>query len=163
MSDVLILQAKSEDLPDICAIYERARQFMRDTGNPTQWGNIYPSAELVEDDICRRQSYVCKIDGRTEGAFVLQSGEDPAYAYLVEGSWASTAPYHTIHRIAASGRVHGIFPLCIRWCHENFGSLRIDTHPQNLIMQRLIPREGFRQSGLIQKSDGTYRLVYELI
>lgn len=163
MSVVLIRRAEPEDLPDICAIYQRARQFMRETGNPTQWGNVYPSRELAAEDIQKRQSYVCTIDGRTEGAFVLQPGEDPAYAHLVEGTWASTAPYHTIHRIASSGRVRGIFPICIRWCHENYGSLRIDTHPQNLIMQRLIPRAGFRQSGLIQKTDGSYRLVYELI
>ena len=40
-----------EDIPAIMAIYDVARQFMKDQGNPTQWDGGYPSAGLIEDDI----------------------------------------------------------------------------------------------------------------
>ena len=39
------------DMAKILEVYARARDFMAKNGNPTQWGDTYPSPELLEEDI----------------------------------------------------------------------------------------------------------------
>ena len=46
-----IRPAQVEDLDEILKIYEFAKKFMADTGNPTQWVGNYPQRELLEEDI----------------------------------------------------------------------------------------------------------------
>lgn len=159
--NVAFRSAGLEDLPEILAIYARARQFMKETGNPTQWGDSYPEEELVRGDIERKECKVCAIDGRIEGVFLLAPGRDPTYKIIEDGAWHSDAPYHTIHRIAASGRVPGVFSRCVDWAYENYGYLRIDTHHDNKVMQHLIAKKGFLRSGIIFQPDGSLRIAYE--
>ena len=161
MSDVIFRRPSMEDFPEICAIYARARQFMKETGNPNQWGDSRPTIWDVRQDIELQRSYVCEIDGRVEGVFMLQSGDDPTYAVIEDGAWLSDAPYHTIHRIAASGRVSGIFSRCIDWCYREVGHLRIDTHADNKVMQHLILKKGFQRTGIIHLANGDPRIAYE--
>lgn len=161
MSDAGFQHPTMEDFPEICAIYARARQFMKETGNPNQWGDSRPPIEVVRQDIELQRSYVCKIDGRVEGVFMLQSGEEPTYAVIEDGAWLRDTPYHTVHRIAASGRVHGVFDRCIAWCYEQVGHLRIDTHHDNKIMQHLILKNGFQRTGIIHLANGDPRIAYE--
>ena len=47
----MIRLANKGDLKSIEQIYENARQFMHSTGNFTQWGNGYPSVEIIHKDI----------------------------------------------------------------------------------------------------------------
>jgi len=156
-----IRHARPEDLPEILAIYAHARRFMKENGNPTQWGDTRPSEELVRQDIARQINYVCEIDGKVEGVFVLISEPEPTYAVIEEGSWIGQYPYHTVHRIASAGRVPGIFSRCIRWCYDQFGHLRIDTHHNNHIMQHLITSHGFTRCGIVYMEDGAPRIAYE--
>ena len=158
-----IRPALPADLPEIFAIYARARDFMKETGNPNQWSDIWPPEDLVREDVRLGCSFVCEAAGRVEGVFMLQSGLEPSYAVLEDGTWQSDAPYHTIHRIAASGRVHGVFSFCIRWCHARCGYLRIDTHADNKVMQHLILKNGFRRAGIVHLDDGTDRIAYDLL
>ena len=160
--NVCFRPAVMEELPEIMAIYARARQFMKETGNPTQWGDTHPSKEAVRGDIERQQSIVCVIDGQIEGVFYLAEGADPTYDVIEDGAWHSDLPYHTIHRIASSGRVRGVFSRCVDWAHENYGYLRIDTHHNNKVMQHLIAKKGFVRSGIIYQPDGSPRIAYEL-
>ena len=46
-----IRKATPADLPAIMTVFEAARQTMKATGNPTQWGDSYPSVSLVAQDI----------------------------------------------------------------------------------------------------------------
>lgn len=46
-----IRKSTTEDLQEIMEIYGIARTFMKNTGNPTQWRNGYPSESLVRSDI----------------------------------------------------------------------------------------------------------------
>ena len=158
-----IRPALPADLPEIFAIYARARDFMKETGNPNQWSDKWPPEDLVREDVRLGRSFVCEAAGRVEGVFMLQSGLEPSYAVLEDGTWQSDAPYHTIHRIAASGRVHGVFSFCIRWCHARCGYLRIDTHADNKVMQHLILKNGFRRAGIVHLDDGTDRIAYDLL
>ena len=48
-----IRKASVQDLDQIMQIYEKAREFMRTNGNAEQWGDEYPSRELIEQDFDR--------------------------------------------------------------------------------------------------------------
>ena len=46
-----IRKSSVQDLGQIMQVYDKARKFMRENGNAEQWGEDYPSAELIEHDI----------------------------------------------------------------------------------------------------------------
>ena len=54
-----VRQALLEEISEIMKIYEAARCFMAEHGNPTQWVNGYPSEELVTEDCKNGELYVC--------------------------------------------------------------------------------------------------------
>ena len=47
----MIRKAELKDLPKLNKLYEMARGYMRENGNPNQWGTNYPSDELITEDI----------------------------------------------------------------------------------------------------------------
>ena len=63
-----------EDLEEILRVYGTARRYMRAHGNPTQWGDDYPSRALLEEDIRRRQLYVDEEGGAVHGVFAFILG-----------------------------------------------------------------------------------------
>ena len=80
-----IRKSTTEDLQEIMEIYGIARTFMKNTGNPTQWRNGYPSESLVRSDIESGISYVAVENGEIEAVFVFRMGEDPTYKVIEDG------------------------------------------------------------------------------
>ena len=155
-----IRPAKAADLPQILNIYEQARRFMAQTGNPTQWGDGYPKRSLLEQDMVRQQLYVVEDAGTLAGAFMFFQGPDPTYAEIFDGQWLDDAPYGTIHRLASAGTVRGIGQRCLDWCFAQCGNLRGDTHRDNQMMQQQFLKNGFVRCGLVYMEDGTERIAY---
>mgnify|MGYP004632551831 CR=1 FL=1 len=62
------------DLERVMEIYHGAQAFMAAHGNPTQWRNVYPTPEIVREDIALHRGYVCEQDGRLYAAFMLIIG-----------------------------------------------------------------------------------------
>ena len=146
-------------------IYAQARQFMADHGNPLQWGATnWPPKELICRDIEEGCSYVCLQDGRIVGTFFYTWGADPepAYRTIVDGSWSSQEPHGVVHRIASDGTVKGTGSFCLNWAFSQCGSLRIDTHNDNHVMQNMLEKNGFRHCGTIYvEEDDDPRMAYE--
>ena len=161
-----IRHSAPEDVERMMAIYARARRFMAEHGNPRQWGATnWPPEGLIRQDIERGKSYVCEEDGRIIGAFYYDAGHsiDPCYAEITEGAWIGSEDYGVVHRIASDGSVPGVGSFCIRWAYERCGHLRMDTHPDNLVMQSLLRKLGFHQVGIIHvQEDDDPRLAFEL-
>ena len=44
-----------------------------------------------------------------------------------------------------------------------FNNLRVDTHPENVSMQRLIAKNGFIKCGIVYMSDKTSRYAYQKV
>ena len=53
-----IRKATQQDLPALMDIFGRARRFMAQTGNPTQWRPDYPGLALMEQQIAQGVCYV---------------------------------------------------------------------------------------------------------
>jgi len=151
------------DLPAMEELYARARVFMAENGNPTQWGDTYPLALQMEDvaeDISLGRSYVCEENGQIVAAFMFTAGPDPTYAVIEEGQWPDDQPYGVVHRITTGGAGQGAGRFCLEWCLEQCGNVRIDTHENNRPMRSLLARLGFDYCGIIHVEDGTPRLAY---
>lgn len=157
----MIRKAETGDLPEILKIYDKARQFMAEHGNPSQWGSHYPSIELLQEDIEQGNLYV--LDGAKGlcGVFAFLVGEEETYVHIEQGNWLSGEAYGTIHRVAGDGSVHGLMEQIVGFCRGRIRHLRIDTHPDNRIMQHLILKNGFQKCGIIYVKDGTARIAYE--
>ena len=98
------------------------------------------------------------------GTFYFISGKDiePTYAEITDGAWLDDSPYGVIHRIASDGSTKGIGAFCIRWAFDQCGHLRMDTHGDNRVMQRLLKKLGFVHCGTIYVEEDDYpRLAFE--
>jgi hypothetical protein len=153
--------AKHEDYDRVMEIYRYAQDYMIRTGNPNQWGHFYPAPELVETDI---QQGICKLicdgDG-IHGVFALVEGTEPTYQHIENGEWMNDDPYVTIHRIAGDGQVHGLVRTAVDHCKSISSNIRIDTHADNVTMQRQIEKNGFHKCGTIYVEDGSPRIAYQ--
>ena len=93
------------DMDALLTIFAHARQQMAADGNPTQWGDGYPSCNQLQEDIQRGVSYVMEQGGEVCATFVFILGEDPTYQIIEDGAWLDNIhPYGTIHRIASNGQ-----------------------------------------------------------
>ena len=150
------------DIDALMAIFAHARAQMAADGNPTQWGDDYPSREQLVSDIQRSVSYVVEHNGQPCATFVFIIGEDPTYHYVEDGNWLDdTLPYGTIHRIAYNGQERGIFPFVLHWCSAQCSNIRIDTHRANMRMKHLIKKTGFTYCGTIYTRDHSPREAYQ--
>lgn len=159
---MIIRPTELKDLSLVMGIYEYARSFMRANGNATQWVNGYPSEELIRQEIEDNHSFVCIGEqGEIAGTFCFILGDDPTYRQIYEGAWLNDAPYGVIHRMATNGKQKGVADACFDWCMEQSDNIRVDTHKDNLVMQHILEKRGFRRCGIIYVRDGTERIAYQ--
>ena len=163
-----IRQSTPQDLDRMMEIYAFARAFMAAHGNPNQWGPTqWPPRALIEQDIREGHSYVCVgDDGRVAGTFFFIQGMDvePTYRNITDGAWLDDGPYGVVHRIATDGSARGVGAFCLNWAFGQCGHMRIDTHGDNAVMQRLLGKLGFIHCGTIHVEEDAFpRLAYEKV
>ena len=150
------------DIDSVMQIYADAREFMRKSGNPTQW-KTGPARERVERDIQEEKSHVCTEGGETIAAFYFAVEREPVYDSL-DGDWLSEEIYGVIHRIAKRrGAPGGVGRFCIEWCLGRHGNIKIDTHENNAPMRKLLENLGFVYCGVVRYPDGGERIAFQKI
>lgn len=160
-NDTIIRKTTIADIPQLREIFDIARQFMANTGNPSQWVDGYPSDEQLTQDIENGDSYVVEKDEKVVATFVLRGGIDPTYNIIYEGKWLNDKPYATIHRIASTGEIKGIMHIAMQFALQKYDNIRIDTHHDNMVMQHLIEKEGFKYCGIIHCWSGDERVAFQ--
>lgn len=159
----MVRKAEIRDMNELLRVYESAREFMHTHGNPNQWAGAYPDRETLERDIEIGQLYVVEDDGKIYGCFALIFGVDPTYVTIYDGEWGSSAPYAAIHRIASDRSKRGVFSACLEFARAQYNHLRVDTHKDNIPMQRAAKKNGFEYRGIIHLANGDPRLAFEWI
>lgn len=169
-SDIIIRKAVLKDLDEVMNIYAEARQYMKEQGNPEQWGDDYPAKALIESDINAGKCYVCENDGCIGAAFYFAVENDKAYDVIEDGAWRNDRAYGVVHRIAVGRNMHnqGIAGKCIAYAvkeckKHNIYDLRMDTHKDNIPMQRFLEKQDFRKCGRVYMEDGSERIAYHKI
>ncbi len=161
-----IRKTTEEDVNRIMQIYAYARDFMVRTGNPNQWGPTnWPPKALIHNDIKDGHSYVCVNDeDNVIATFFYIQGKDiePTYREISDGAWLEDSSYGVVHRLAGDGSEKGIGAFCLNWAFAQCRHLRVDTHTDNQVMQKLLGKLGFKKCGIIYVVEDDYpRYAYE--
>lgn len=158
---MVIKKAEDDELEKILEIYDHARRFMRDNGNPDQWSNTYPPKNQLEKSIQVGKLYVCVDQDELVGVFYFAEEEDPTYAVIEEGAWLNDNPYGVVHKIASAAGTKGIATFCLNWAFEQTKNIRIDTHELNVPMRALLNKLGYKYCGRIYVADGSPRMAFQ--
>lgn len=159
----MIRKAVESDLLDIKSIVDKARELMKSSGNVNQWVDGYPSNEVLLSDIRNGNAYLLLRENKAVAYFTMVDGPDPTYNVITKGSWLNDNSYGVLHRIASNGEAKGVFKEILLYASEHYSNIRIDTHHDNKIMQRLLEKNGFVYCGIIFLADGSPRLAYQRI
>ena len=156
-----IRKATLADFETVKRIYADARRFMKEQGNPDQWGDRHPPVELLREDIEVGRLYLCVEGEEILGSFFFQVGDDPTYRVIHNGKWLNDAPYGVIHRIAVAKQGRGVASVCFDFALSQCKNVKIDTHKDNIPMQRALEKKGFSYCGIIYIASGDERIAYQ--
>lgn len=150
----MIEKAKLTDLSEIVAVIESARAFLK-AQEIDQWQkSAYPAAADVRSDIENNVAYVLKVDGKVAAYAAVMTGFDPAYD-LIHGAWRNDShDYVTVHCMAVSTAFRGQalgqgFLTSVFETFSTYQDFRVDTHPDNQIMQHILTKLGFEKCGVV--------------
>lgn len=162
-------QSTSMDLPEIMKIIRHAQENLR-LQNIDQWQNHYPNEDTILNDIGQGHSFVLYDEAceKVVATVAVSFDGEETYQNIINGSWTYKEPYGVIHRIAVHNEYlcKGIAALLISKIQElavNQGvfHLRVDTHKDNIPMQKLLTKFKFKQCGIIYTKDGAERIAFE--
>lgn len=166
MKEVCLRIATTQDVEFALAAVRGAQERLRRAGI-NQWQNGYPNRERIEEDVRLGVGRVLVAGGWRVAYGVVTYDGEAAYDNLHGGEWlTSGAPYATIHRLCVAeemvGRGYGraFMESAEREAVGRVGSIRVDTHPDNLTMQHLVASLGYRYCGVVEYESP--RLAYEL-
>ncbi|MCL7754166.1 GNAT family N-acetyltransferase [Polaribacter sp. Z022] len=161
-----------DDIPQIEIIINDAKTYLASL-NIDQWQNGYPNAEQVENDIKKGESYVVVNDeNKVIATSMFTLRKEPTYKEIFDGKWLVSEDeiYGVIHRMAIKKefRKLGLATFLFDEFHQqlkdkNIQSLKIDTHEDNLGMQSLIKKLGYKYCGIIYTSYNAKRLAFEKV
>ena len=164
--DFTLCLAQISELSDCVNILADGRRYQQSQGF-TQWPEGYPSVEDVRRDILDRRGYVLKSGGEICAYFYVDSF-DKSYPDI-QGAWHSDDAYLVIHRVAIGEAfrgtgVSGVLFACFESLAKSKGisNLRIDTHEENIPMQRVLRKNGYVYCGTVVQDNGP-RLAYDKI
>lgn len=158
-------RATINDIDTISQIILAASQRLGRAG-VDQWQRGYPNRGSVEADVEAQVGRVVVADNGEIVAYgaLIYAGES-AYDDLTGGEWLTDGEYAVIHRLCVAEKFVGQgfsreFMLSAEaeaTCHVP--AMRIDTHPDNMIMQSLIRSLGYTYCGDVVIE--SRRLAYE--
>lgn len=156
----------TSDLDAVMKIINQAKTYFKEQGI-NQWQDGYPNETSIINDIKQQEAYVLDIDGEIIATAMISKAAEPNYNYI-EGKWLQTADYIVIHRIAIRNDHKGnslakiIIDEAIK-LYPGMSSIRIDTHDDNLSMQRFLTKNAFTYCGTIYLENKETRRAYERI
>lgn len=164
-----IRQSVEGDITQLAKMLEDAIALLA-TNNVDQWQNGTISSKILLDAIMHDQGFVWEQRDATgiAGFCVLDTYDELYEETLAEGKWTVEGPYLAIHRVMVSQHLRGrkvstqmFLDIKKIGVVNNIASLRIDTHPDNILMQKTLKRNGFVRTGLLYMPSGSPRYTYE--
>ena len=149
-----LYKATEADLEELLGLYRRAADFMQENGlRQWRWG-LYPSEELIRDDVEKGLMYIQRLDGALAAAVSLFDGTgEPEYDAV---SWTCGMNPGYFHRLVvdppmqgagiAGGVLDDVQQILRR---SGCDCIRCDTGLKNTRAIRLYEKLGFRPCGHI--------------
>ncbi|GIN74851.1 N-acetyltransferase [Bacillus sp. J14TS2] len=156
-----------EDINQIMSIFKQAQQYFKDN-HIDQWQNNYPNIQTIKDDMQNGYSYVLLKDGIPVATAAISFDGEKTYKEIYNGKWLSDGEYAVIHRLAVDQQHKGqgisseVMKIIEKMCiDKGINNIKIDTHEQNLPMQKLLLKNDFTYCGVIFLEDGNKRIAFE--
>ncbi|HRX57474.1 MAG TPA: GNAT family N-acetyltransferase [Eubacteriales bacterium] len=160
--NIAFCKARADDLGEIVRLFRAAIRHMDAQGIP-QWDEIYPSAEVLADDLARDELYAGTAGGRIVCAFTLSPRCDPEYALA---AWRRPdSRYCVVHRLCvhpdfqhrrAAAQAMAFIEDTLRT--QAFESVRLDAFSLNPYALRLYERLGYEKTGEVTFRKGLFYL-----
>lgn len=157
------------DINIIMNIVRQAQAYFKEQ-RIDQWQNGYPNIETINRDIADKNSYVLLKDNNVVATAAVSFDGEKTYDMIYDGEWISNDEYAVIHRIAVDNNHKGlglssqtikkVEELCL---NKGVHSIKIDTHEENISMQKLLEKNGFKHCGTIYLEDKSKRIAFEKI
>lgn len=157
------------DIDNIIKIIKQAQKYFKDQGID-QWQNGYPDISTISNDIINGNSYVLEKDGSIIATVVASFEKEKSYDSIYEGQWISNGEYVVIHRVAVDSTYKGmglssqiikyIEKLCLQ---KGVYSIKVDTHEDNLPMQKVLKKNEFQYCGIVYLEDKSKRIAFEKV
>ena len=164
---MIIRKSSKEDIKDIMKIINKAKEFLKENG-VDQWQDGYPNSETIETDILNNNSYVVLKDNNIVATLAISFDGEKTYNVIYDGNWLSHGKYAVIHRIAIDNEYKGtgiasyiLQKVCDICLDNNIHSIKIDTHEENIPMQKLLNKNDFKYCGVIYLEDNSKRIAFE--
>lgn len=127
-----------------------------------QWQGGYPHRGVIEADVARGDSYLVEgEEGRVVATAMVGFAGERDYDRIERGSWLTACTsadpcYGVVHRVAVSSacRGRGAASFLLERAEglareRGCSSVRVDTHPGNAPMRRLLEKRGYSECGVI--------------
>ena len=148
-----LIRATEQELDELLAFYQHVADNMKKSGQQQwRWG-VYPSEEIIREDVLRGDLYYMRSDGALVAAVVFMNGQEPEYDSL---TWSCGLRPGIFHRLAVHPSMQGagmggvvlddVLQLLRR---SGCDCVRCDTAEQNEHAIRLYEKLGFRRCGKI--------------
>ena len=162
-------QAKISDLDQIVEIIELSKKYLKET-KVDQWQDGYQSKEDLRRDIESGNSYVLTNKDEIVATTVISLDGESTYNSIFNGEWITNEDYIVMHRVAVHDKYKGkgIFKELIKEAeilalNKGISSIKIDTHRDNISMQRAVVKNDFQKCGIIYLEDGSERIAFEKV
>ena len=153
-----LIRAAEGDLQELLNLYERVAAEMEKSGlRQWHWG-VYPTEEMIRDDVVQGLMYIQRIDGVIAGAVAVFNGiDEPEYA---EVPWTCGVNPGYFHRLAVDPAMQGMgiaggilddVQQILRG--QGCDSVRCDTNDKNARARRLYEKMGFSACGPVVWDD----------
>ena len=155
------------DINKIMEIIKQAQEYFKEQGID-QWQNNYPNVETINNDIDNEYSYVLLKDNKIVATLAVSFDEEKTYNFIEQGKWITNDKYAVIHRVAVDNDYKGlgissqiikyVEKLCL---NKGINSIKVDTHEDNISMQKLLKKNEFEYCGVIYLEDKSKRIAFE--
>lgn len=153
-----IIQASIDDLNEIMFLIKLCVKKMNEEGS-NQWDESYPNEQIIKEDIQSGYLFAAKFNGKIIGIIVLNHIEAKEYNEI---NWTdSKGKIIVIHRMAVDinwqrkGVAKDLLYFSEKFARNNdFTSIRTDTYIENLKMQSMFKKLGYRKVGQVFFNNG---------
>ena len=157
------------DINSVMNIIRQAQEYFKEQGI-NQWQDNYPNPEVINTDITRGESYVLLKNNNIVATAAVSFDGEKTYESIYEGKWITKDKFAVIHRIAVDNNYKGlglsskiikhVEELCLS---KEVYSIKIDTHEENISMQKLLKKNDFKYCGIIYLEDKSKRVAFEKV
>ena len=159
-----LIRAEAGDLQDLLNMYWRVADDMNAQGL-NQWNRgIYPTEEMVREDLERGELYIRRMDGVIAAAITLTEKMDPEYKDV---PWTYGMLPGYLHRLAIDVPLQGaglggdVLDDAIQILRQaGCDCVRMDTNRENKRAMRLYEKMGFRICGTLSWDDTPGEVYY---